>query len=82
MGENTRRHEHFAGQARELEIRISALFSSFDNPIGALHRFAVSREDEQIRLEPVTPLTEQLQSRRQRRQSYRWLKEKRHWKQK
>jgi hypothetical protein len=73
---HARQDQQLAEQARELEIRISAVFSAFDNPIGAVRRFTVTTDDGRVRLEPVTPMTRQLQTRRQRRQVYRWLQKK------
>jgi hypothetical protein len=68
-------NQRVAERTREVEIRVSALFSAFDNPIGAVRRFTVTTqgEAEEVRLDPVTPVTRQLSSFRQRRRLMKWL---------
>jgi hypothetical protein len=68
-------NQRVAERTREVEIRVSALFSAFDNPIGAVRRFTVTSqgEAEEVRLDPVTPVTRQLSSFRQRRRLMKWL---------
>lgn len=63
-----------AERTREFEVRVTAMFSAFDKPIGATRRFSVVMEDnDEVLLKPTSPLTVQLSSWRQRRRVYRWL---------
>lgn len=69
------RNRKLAERAHEFEIRVSAVFSSFDNPIGATRRFSVTLDGDEVRLMPKTPITRQMSTYRQRKQVYQWLRE-------
>lgn len=72
---SARQDQELAERTREFEIRVAAMFSSFDRPIGATRSFTVTTAGDAVRLTPTSPTTEQLVSFRQRRRVYRWLKE-------
>lgn len=72
-GRDERQDQELAEKTEAFEIRVTAMFSAFDRPIGAIRRFAVSAEGEEISLIPKSPLTEQLTSFRQRRRVHQWL---------
>lgn len=72
-GRDQQEDQELAERTREFEIRVAAMFSAFDHPIGAIHRFDVSTQGDAVLLTPKTPLTQQLTSFRQRRRVYRWL---------
>lgn len=61
--------------SHEFELRVTATFSSFKQPIGATRRFAVSADNDPVSLTPKSPMTDQLISFRQRRRVYRRLKD-------
>lgn len=69
-----RQTEALAERTDEFEIRVTAMFSSFAQPIGAIRRFMLSGDGEGITLTPKAPTTKQLTSFRQRRRVCRWLK--------
>lgn len=73
--ERSRQDQALAEWTREFEIRVTAMFSSFSHPIGAVRRFTLSMHDDDVFLVPQSPMTEQLTSWRQRRQVYLWLKQ-------
>lgn len=55
------------GEGCVLELRIVAYYASEDLPVGALRRFAVTRDGETLRFTPETVGTTQIRSRRARR---------------
>lgn len=72
---DAQQEQELAERTREFEIRIIAVFSSFDHPVGAIRRFTVTTDDDGVFLSPKAYLTEQLTSFRQRRRVDRWLKD-------
>ena len=70
---HSERDQELAERTREFEIRVTAMFSAFDRPVGAIRRFSLHMDGDQAALIPTTPLTQQLTSYRQRRRVYQWL---------
>lgn len=62
-----------AERTNEFEVHVTAVFSAFDKPIGAVRRFDAVTEGDDLALIPRSPMTEQLSSFWQRRRVYRSL---------
>lgn len=47
-GRDKEKNQELAEKTREFEIRVTAMYSSFNQPISAIRRFAVSAEGDQV----------------------------------